>query len=72
VKECLVKDFLEELKPWLDGDHIHDATLDKEGRLILHFTDGMKNVYSINDCDPAQMKDILNRLRRAGIKVIEE
>ena len=44
MKRCSLHDFMEELNPWLDGDHIRSAELAEDGRFIIHFLDGMKNV----------------------------
>lgn len=69
MKTCNLQDFMEELRPWLDKDHIKNAILSGDGRLTLHFTDGMKNVYSIDDCNAAQMQDVLNTLKGSGISI---
>jgi len=52
---CSLNDFLEELNPWLDKDYIKEVNVDDKGHFILFFRDGMKNVYSINDCNKSQV-----------------
>ncbi|HIJ79329.1 MAG: hypothetical protein OEY01_10120 [Desulfobulbaceae bacterium] len=69
MKACSLLDFMEELKPWLDQDHIRAAVVDGEGHFILHFMDGMKNVYSIDDCEKEQLQSVLSDLRARGISV---
>jgi len=69
MKSCNLQDFLTELQPWLDRDHIHDAELDGNGHLTLYFNDGMKNVYAIDDCTAQQMAKIVQRLKGRGIMV---
>jgi len=71
MKTCSLNDFMEEIKPWLDSDHISAAHLDDKGHFVLHFLDGMKNVYHIDDCNEAQIKNILNDLKNKGITVTE-
>lgn len=69
MKSCSLNDFMQELKPWLDKDHIKEAFIDNKGHLALLFRDGMKNVYAIDDCDKAQVEAILRDLREKGIPV---
>ena len=71
MKTCSLNDFMEELKPWLDTDHIRKVNMDDSGRMVLHFLDGMKNVYHIDDCNEKQIKEVLNDLRIQGIAVEE-
>ena len=71
MKTCSLNDFMEEIKPWLDKDHIREAHLDANGHFILHFLDGMKNVYYIDDCNEAQVKEVLKDLKKQGIIVSE-
>ena len=58
-----------ELKPWLDKDHIRRAELDDKGHFVVHFMDGMKNVYHIDDCNAAQVKGVLKEMKAKGIAV---
>ncbi|MFP3983167.1 MAG: hypothetical protein ACLFV2_05695 [Desulfurivibrionaceae bacterium] len=69
MKTCSLNDFMEEIKPWLDGDHIREAHTDDKGRFILLFRDGMKNVYYIDDCNREQVEAVLKDLEKKGIKV---
>ena len=71
MKTCSLYDFMEEIKPWLDTDHIREAHLDDNGHFVLYFLDGMKNVYYIDDCNEAQIKGVLKDLKSKGITVKE-
>ena len=71
MRSCSLNDFITELEPWLDRDHIRAAELDGQSRLILHFMDGMKNVYQISDCNRQQISQSLDVLRQKGIPVQE-
>jgi hypothetical protein len=62
---------MQELTPWLDKNHIRKATRDEKGHFIVHFVDGMKNVYQVDDCNEAQIKDVLKKLKGKGITVEE-
>lgn len=70
-KSCSLNDFMEELSPWLDRDHVKNAHIDGDGRLVLFFLDGMRHVYSITDCNKSQVENILDDLRGKGIAVVE-
>lgn len=69
MKSCSLNDFMAEITPWLDRDHIRAAELDEQGRMVLHFVDGMKNVYVVDDCNAAQISQVLDDLRKKGIKI---
>ena len=71
MKTCSLHDFMQELTPWLDQDHIRMAEIDDDGRFVIHFQDGMKNVYHIDDCNEAQIRNILKDLKHKGIQVEE-
>ena len=71
MKTCSLNDFMAEIKPWLDKNHIREAQLDEKGHFVLYFLDGMKNVYHIDDCNQAQIKNVLNDLKKKGIPVTE-
>lgn len=66
---CSLNDFLEELTPWLDKDYIKEAHVDDKGHFTLYFRDGMKNVYSIDDCNKSQVTKIITTLKNKGIPV---
>ena len=69
MKSCSLNDFMSEIRPWLDNDHIHMAEVDAKGRVVLHFRDGMKNVYEVDDCNKAQVNKVMDDLRKKGIAV---
>lgn len=69
MKSCSMQDFMVEIGPWLDRDHIRRVELDGRGHLVLHFVDGMKNVYVIDDCSAGQIGKVLDDLRKRGITV---
>jgi len=71
MKTCSLNDFMQELKPWLDKDHIRKALLDEQGHFVVHFVDGMKNVYHINDCNKEQISGVIAKLKDMGITVEE-
>ena len=71
MANCSLHDFLEELNPWLDKDYIKEVHVDDKGHFILYFRDGMKNVYSIDDCNKEQVEKILKTLKNKGIPVSE-
>lgn len=72
MKTCSLNYFLEAVKPWLDGDYIQTAHLDQSGNFVLIFTDGVKNVYRIDDCSRSQLKEILEDFKTKGIRVIPQ
>ena len=67
MKKCSLNDFMTEMKPWLDSNHIKKACLDENGHFVLHFMDGMRNVYAIDDCNKAQVDKIFKELQGKGI-----
>ena len=69
MKSCSLNDFMQELKPWLDNDHIKEAFIDKKGHLVMLFRDGLKNVYDIDDCNKTQIEAVLQDLKDKGISV---
>jgi len=71
MKQCSLNDFMEELKPWLDTNHIRSAELSGGDRLTLYFLDGMKNVYQIDDCNEEQIRAVVSDLRKKGIAIKE-
>lgn len=71
MKQCSLHDFMEELKPWLDTNHIRSAELSGGSQLTLYFLDGMKNVYRIDDCDESQIRAVVSDLKKKGIAVKE-
>lgn len=71
MKTCSLNDFMAELTPWLDKDHIRRAFMDVERRFVLEFNDGMKNVYLIDDCNEDQIKKVLKDLKKRGVATDE-
>ena len=71
MKTCSLNDFMTELAPWLDDNYIRKAQIDENGHFILYCRDGMKNVYSIDDCNKSQIRKILADLKNKGIAVEE-
>ncbi|MFC1579518.1 hypothetical protein ACFL4N_01245 [Thermodesulfobacteriota bacterium] len=69
MKTCGLSDFLESLKPWLSSSYLRAASLDEKGHFVLTFTDGIREVYRIDDCEEAQLKSILEDLRGEGVQV---
>lgn len=70
MKKCSLDDFMQELNPWLDRDHIRSAHLDDNNHLVIHFVDGMKNVYNIDDCNREQVEAVLHKIQKRNIQVL--
>ena len=71
METCKLSDFMDYLKPWLSDEYIRGAGLDENGRFVLLFTDGVKNVYQIDDCEKQQLIDVLNDLKEKGVEVMK-
>jgi hypothetical protein len=69
MKTCNLSDFMKALSPWLDDAYIRKACLNDNGHFVLHFTDGVKNVYNIEDCETSQLNEILEDLKKKGVAV---
>ncbi|MGM0452991.1 MAG: hypothetical protein ACQERN_07485 [Thermodesulfobacteriota bacterium] len=69
MKTCSLNDFMQGLKPWLSSEYIRKAYVDEQGHFVINFVDGVKNVYRIDDCTFAQLKDILKDFKAKGIYV---
>jgi len=69
MKTCNLSDFMKALNPWLDDDYIRKAYMDDNGRFVLLFTDGVKNVYHIENCKKSQLKEILEDLKKKGVPI---
>ena len=69
MKTCNLSDFMSSLTPWLNDDYIHKAYLDDKGHFVLLFTDGIKNVYRIEDCSKSQLEAIIEDLKVKGVFV---
>jgi len=71
MKQCSLHDFMKELEPWLDTDHIRGVEWSGGDRLTIHFLDGMKNVCQIDDCNEKQIRAVVGELKKKGIAVKE-
>lgn len=71
MKTCSLNDFMTEINPWLDKDYIMEAHVDEQGHFVLQFRDGTKNVYHIDDCNEAQIRNVLKDLKSKGIPVAD-
>ena len=69
MKTCNLSDFMSSLTPWLNDDYIRKAYLDDNGHFVLLFTDGIKNVYRIEDCSSSQLEAIIENLKNKGVFV---
>ena len=69
METCHLSDFMESIKPWLSKDYIRKAYLNKKGFIVLHFLDGVQNVYSIDDCNQDQIRAVLEDLKAKGVEV---
>ena len=69
MKTCSLDNFLEELKPWLSSDYLYKAVSDGNGHFIIHFLDGTKNTYDIDDCNEEQIEHLIVALENEGILV---
>lgn len=70
METCHLFDFMQALEPWLSDDYIREAHLDADGRIVIQFVDGVKNVYHIDDCSGNDIHNILQKLKDKGITVI--
>ena len=68
MESCSINDFLEEINPWLNAQYIKKASTDKAGHFILHFLDGTKNIYAVDDCNERQILNVLKDLKIMGIR----
>ena len=71
METCNLSDFMKALTPWLSSDYLRKVWLDDKGQVILLFTDGVKNVYRIDDCNEAQIQAVLKDLKKRGVSVEE-
>ena len=69
MQTCSFIDFIQVLKPWLDGDYIRKGYLDKDGKFILFFADGGEKVYRIDDCSESRLKEVFEMMVQKGIAV---
>jgi hypothetical protein len=69
METCKLNDFLKVFKPWLDRDYIRKVFLTKQNNLVFFFSDGGQKDYHIDDCNKAQLLDILNDIKKKGITI---
>ena len=69
METCSLSDFMTSVEPWISDDYIREAYLDREGRFVLLFTDGVKNTYQIDDCTTAQLMTTLEKLKHKGVRI---
>ena len=67
METCSLHDFMKSLKPWLSQNYIRKAHINADGNFVLDFTDGVRNVYRIDDCNQGQLEDVLSDLREKGL-----
>ncbi len=71
METCSLHDFMAEMNPWLDTDHVKEVRINEQGNFLLQFRDGMNKVYHIDDCNKSQVTEVLNNLKEKGIPVSE-
>ncbi len=69
MRTCSLTDFMEIITPWLSSEYLKKVYKDDKGHLLLQFTDGVKDVYQIEDCTDEQLKELLEDLKKKGISV---
>jgi len=69
MRTCSLADFMEIITPWLSSDYLNKVYKDDKGHLLLLFTDGVKEVYQIEDCTEEQLSEALDDLKKKGIQV---
>jgi hypothetical protein len=69
MKKCNLSGFMKSLSPWLDQDYIRKVCVDKNGNLMLIFTDGVKEAYEIEDCTQSQLTTILEDFKKRSVPV---
>ncbi len=67
MKTCSLNDFMKSVKPWLSENYIKKAHINADGDFVLTFTDGVSNVYRVDDCTRAQLENVLSDLREKGV-----
>ena len=70
MKSCSMKDFMQELAPWLDKNYIREARLDDDGNIVLLFQDGVRDVFQTGDCTKEQTDGIFKDFKDNGIAVL--
>jgi hypothetical protein len=62
---------MQALKPWLNDDYIQQARFDDKGNFTLIFVDGGQKVYQVDDCTAAQVKDVVELMKKNGVPVLK-
>ena len=71
MKTCTFIDFMQALKPWLNDDYIKQARFDDKGNFTLALLDGGQKVYHVDDCTAAQLKDVVELMKKNGVPVLK-
>jgi hypothetical protein len=71
MNTCIFIDFMQALKPWLNEDYIQQARFDDKGNFTLMFVDGGQKVYHVDDCTAAQLKDVVELMKKNGVVVLK-
>jgi len=72
METCSFIDFVQVLKPWLDGDYIRKGYLSKEGTFRFFFSDGGEKAYRVDDCSESRLKEVYELMIAKGIPVEKE
>lgn len=67
METCSLNEFIKSLRPWLSDNYIRKAHINKDGNFVIDFTDGVRNVYQIDDCTKEQLAEVLSDLRDKGL-----
>jgi hypothetical protein len=62
---------MQALKPWLNDDYIQQARFDDKGNFTLALVDGGQKVYHVDDCTAAQLKDVVELMKKNGVPVLQ-
>jgi hypothetical protein len=62
---------MQALKPWLNDDYIQQARFDDKGNFTLMLVDGGQKVYHVDDCTAAQLKDVVELMKKNGVPVLK-
>ena len=71
MNTCTFVDFMQTLKPWLNDDYIRRAHYNDEWHFTLMFVDGGQEVYQVDDCNAAQLNDVIALLKENGVPVFK-
>ena len=71
MNTCTFIDFMQALKPWLNDDYIQQARFDDKGNFTLILVDGGQKVYHVDDCTAAQLKDVVELMKKNGVPVLK-